>query len=319
MGKKILLAVDGSESNLKAISVVGQLLKDQKDCEILLLHCVQPSAMLYPGELAGIQGTQGFSPEVQQKHGNSILDAARRMLTADGFPADLIRTELHLGCTDPAQDILSQTESEGIRTIVVGRRGRSSIENLLLGSVSSKVAQYSRYKTVWIVDAPVHQTRKVLVAIAGVPDSRALTYYTVEYLASIPEMHYTLLHIMPPIPPTFWDNGHILAPDEQKDRQVRIERWRAEWIRNVEKFMDEACHALVAQGVPSDSVERKIVQTKEGIARDLLNDITREEYQVVVMGKRSFDERKPFLMGSHANKILQNIKKAILCLVDAAH
>jgi nucleotide-binding universal stress UspA family protein len=38
---------------------------------------------------------------------------------------------------------------------------------------------------------------------------------------------------------------------------------------------------------------------------------------MVVMGKKSFHERKPFLMGSHANKVLQNVKGAVLCLVDS--
>ncbi|MGO9375126.1 MAG: hypothetical protein ACLQBD_23940 [Syntrophobacteraceae bacterium] len=40
------------------------------------------------------------------------------------------------------------------------------------------------------------------------------------------------------------------------------------------------------------------------------------KFQLVVMGKKSFHERKPFLMGSHASKILQNAKGVILCLVD---
>ena len=57
-------------------------------------------------------------------------------------------------------------------------------------------------------------------------------------------------------------------------------------------------------------------QTKEGIARDLLNEIDAHKFQIVVMGKKSFRERKPFLMGSHASKILQNTKGVILCLVS---
>ena len=55
---------------------------------------------------------------------------------------------------------------------------------------------------------------------------------------------------------------------------------------------------------------------REGIARDLLIEMDAHKFQVVVMGKKSFHERKPFLMGSHAAKILQNAKGVILCLVD---
>lgn len=317
MNKKILLAVDGSEKNLETTAILGQLLKDQGELDILLFHCVQQLGMLYPGELAEIEISQNFSLDAQKKVGDSILASSRKVLVESGFPEDRIHLELGLGSTDPGQDILAEAEAERIRTIALGRRGRAPLGNFLLGSVSSKVAQYARYRTVWIVDTPVHQTRKVLVLLANAPDSRALTYYTAEFLAPIPQMHYTFFHIMPPIPPTFWDDGHILGPDEQKDRQSRIDKWRSEWTRKVEKFMDEACHSVVEQGVPSHNVEKRIVRTKEGIARDLLNEITRGEYQLVVMGKKSFHERKPFLMGSHANKVLQNIQKAVLCLVDA--
>jgi nucleotide-binding universal stress UspA family protein len=74
---------------------------------------------------------------------------------------------------------------------------------------------------------------------------------------------------------------------------------------------------LLEKGVPEQNVTMVIQPTKEGIARDLLNEIEAKHYQLVVVGKRSFQERKPFLMGSHANKILQNLSKAMLCLVDS--
>jgi nucleotide-binding universal stress UspA family protein len=317
MGKKMLFAVDGSERGLQAASILGNLLENQTGYEVMLFHCVQQLAMLYPGEFADMEISQRFSLEAQNKVGKAILDASQQALVQSGFPEDRIISKIGLNCSDPAQAIMAEAENELIRTVILGRRGRSPIESLLLGSVSSKVAQYARHRSVWIVDTPINQSRKVLIAMAGAPDSRALTQYTAEFLAPIPHMHYTFFHIIPPVPPTFWDDGHILEPTEQKDRQKRIEKWRSEWSRGVEKFMDEACQAVIQQGVPEKNVEKRIVQTKEGIARDLLNEIVREEYQMVVIGKRSFHERKPFLMGSHANKVLQNIQKAILCLIDA--
>ena len=81
--------------------------------------------------------------------------------------------------------------------------------------------------------------------------------------------------------------------------------------------MSEARSTLMERKVPEKNIETVILQTKEGIARDLLNEIDHHKFQVVVMGKKSLNERKPFLMGSHANKILQNVKGAILCLVDS--
>jgi nucleotide-binding universal stress UspA family protein len=179
------------------------------------------------------------------------------------------------------------------------------------------VAQYAKDRTVWIVDTPVHRTRRVLVALEGGPDSRTLAQYAADHIAPIEGLKYTFLHLMPPVPPTFWDDGHILGPTEQKDRQSRIERWATEWIRKVEGFMSDAKDMLKERGVPERHIETRVETTREGVARDLLNDITSAEYQIVLMGKKSFHERKPFLLGSHANKVLQAVKGAILCLVDS--
>lgn len=317
MDKKLLFAVDGSERGLQVASILGNLLTDQNGYEIMQFHCVQQLAMLYPGEFTDTEISQRVTTDAQKKAGNAILDASREALVQGGFPRDRIVSRVRLDCSDPAQAVMAEAENERIRTVVLGRRGRSSMESLLLGSVSSKVAQYARHRSVWIVDTPISQSRKVLIAMAGEPDSRALTSYTAEFLAPIPHLQYTFFHIMPPVPPTFWDDGHILQPAEQKDREKRIEKWRSEWTRGVDRCMDEASRSVAQQGVPTQNVVKRIVQTKEGVARDLLNEIVREEYQLVVMGKRSFHERKPFLMGSHANKILQNIQRAILCLIDA--
>jgi len=136
-------------------------------------------------------------------------------------------------------------------------------------------------------------------------------------LRPIPELRYTFLHLMPSVPPTFCDDGHILDSSEQKDRQARIEKWKSDWIQESEKFMKEARGQLEACGVLPDRIHTLVLPTKQGIARDLLTEIAEHQYQVVVMGKKSFHERKPFLLGSHANKVMQNVQRAILCLVDA--
>ncbi len=318
MDKKLLCAVDGSPRGLDSVSVLGNLLKDQQEITLVLFHCVQQLARMLPGELAvDVEGSTGLPQVDLRKLGNKVLEESKRRLTEAGFPEDRIEVKLRVDSIDPGQDIMSEAVTSSIRSVALGRRGRSTIEALLIGSVSSKVAQYAKDRTVWIVDTPVPQSRRVLIAMEGAPDCRALAKYTADFIAPIPGLKYTFLHLMPPVPPTFWDDGHILGSSEQKDRQSRVEKWATDWIRKVEGFMSEARSMLAARGVPERSIETRIEPTKEGVARDLLNEIKRHEFQLVVLGKKSFHERKPFLLGSHANKILQNTKNSVLCLVDA--
>jgi nucleotide-binding universal stress UspA family protein len=317
MEKKVLFAVDGSEKGFKALSIVGNLVKDQSDVQLILYHCVQQLAGLSPGEICtDVDESCKLPYGAQEKVGNAVLEEAKRHLFATGFPEERAQTKLKINSTDPAGDILEEADASKIKTIAVGRHGRSQLETLLIGSVSGKVAQYAQHRTVWVVDTPVHETRRVMVAMEGTPDSDQLIRYSSEFVASNPSLKYTFIHLMPPVPPTFWDDGHILANTEQKDRQSRIEKWRSEWTERVEGLMGEARKALVGQGVPETKIETFILPTKEGVARDLLNEIDEHEFQMVLMGKKSFRERKPFLMGSHANKVLQNVKGSILCLID---
>jgi nucleotide-binding universal stress UspA family protein len=315
--RKILLAVDGSQKGLEAVEIVGRLLKDQEDMKIVLLHCVQQISTLLPEDLCmDIEETTRLPFKDRQRVGQAVVRASLSRLTDAGFPEANIELRLKLDSLDPALDIIDQADIERIRTIVVGRRGRSQLEALLLGSISGKVAQYARGKIVWIVDTPVNDSMKVLIAMEGVPEVRELSYYTAELFGPCTGLSYTFMHIMPPVPPKFWDDGHILDTVEQKDRQGRIEKWKTEWTNSVSRYMSEGCDLLLERGVDEQSVESLVLQTKQGIARDLLNEIDAHKFQIVVMGKKSFREQKPFLMGSHASKILQNTTGVILCLVS---
>ncbi len=314
--RKILLAVDGTQRGLETVSIVGRLFRDQQDLKIVLFHCVQQIAVLLPGDICmDIEESRRLPSEDQEKVGQAVLKASLSRLTEAGFPEANVEPRLKFDSLDPATDIIEMADAERIRTIVVGRRGRSQVEALLLGSISGKVAQYARDKAVWIVDTPINESMKAMIAMEGVPEVRELSYYTADLLGPCQGLDYTFMHIIPPIPPTFWDDGHILSPAEQQERLNRIEKWRADWTELVSGYMSEGRDLLLERGVSDKSVQRLILQTKEGIARDLLNEIEVHKFQIVIMGKRSFREQKPFLMGSHASKILQNTTGNILCLV----
>ncbi len=315
--RTLLLAVDGTQRGLETVSIMGRLLKDQEDMKIVLLHCVQQVVTLLPEDLCmDIEETSRLPSEAQDRVGQAVLKASSRRLIDAGFPEANVEFRLKLDSVDPALDIIDQANIEQIRTIVVGRRGRSQAEVLLLGSISGKVAHYARDKAVWIVDAPVSDSTKVLIAMEGVPEDRELASYTAELLGPCPGLSYTFMHIMPPMPPKFWDDGHILDSAEHKVRQSRIEKWMAEWTETVGGYMSEGRDLLLERGGGEQRVESLILSTREGIALDLLNEIDVHKFHIVVMGKTSFRERNPFLMGSHSSKILHHARAVILCLVS---
>ncbi len=317
MSKKILFAVDGSSKCFQALESIAHLVSHQHCFHFTLFHCTPQVSHLYPGELWEAESAVALAARTQTEHAQEIFAEAKRILVENGIAEDRIVSTLKTNSTDPGSDILDEAKNHGFETVIVGRRGRSPAQSLLLGSVSSRVAEYADNRTVWVVDAPVRETRKVLIAVEGHPECRALTYYAAEWLAPVANLSYTIFHLLPPLPPTFWDDGHILDEKERSRRQLELRNWKKQWNDKVEKFMDEGRHALEANGVAPDAIQTRVERVREGIARDILKEIERHHYQLVVIGKRSFKKRKPFLMGGHANKILHHAKETTLCLVDS--
>ncbi len=317
MEKQILLAVDGSRRGFEAVSILGNFLRQQPRVGLVLFHCVFQLGPPQPGDpCTNIYESCKLPIGDQEKVGHEVLDEALKRLLNTGFPKERVEVRLKTNSLDPALDIIAEAETRDYETIALGRRGRGTQEAVLLGSVAGKVAQYAVKHSIWIVDTPVFDTRNILIAMEGIPDSVELVRYVAEFMAPIPDLEYTFLHLVPPVPPTFWDDGHILGPDEDKDPRSRLDRWRAEWTGKVEKFMDEGRMQLMNRGVPEQNIRTQILPTQQGVARDLLKAIEEQQFRMVFMGKKSLHERKPFLMGSHANKVLQTARGTILCLVD---
>ncbi len=317
MNRKLLVAVDGSRKCLDALGGFARRFKEHPDLSFVLVHCVQEGASLYPGELWEAETAASLAEKTQTKMARHVFDQCRQRLTREGVPEERIEEQAVFDSFDPGQDILKISDAAPYDSIAVGRRGLSPTEGVLLGSVSSRVAQYGVNRNVWILDPTVRDSARVLIAVEATPECRALIYYTSEWIAPLPDLHYTILHILPPVPPALWDDGHILNDAEIVERMRHRKDWEREHLRGVEQFMDEARHAILGRGVPDANVTTRIAPVKQGPARDLLQEAEAGGYEIIVMGKRSFRERKPFLMGSTANKVLHGAKKACLCLVES--
>jgi nucleotide-binding universal stress UspA family protein len=315
--RKVLIAADGTKKGLEMVSALGRLLKGKKDIKVVLFHCVQQVAALLPEDLCmDVVDSCRLPCDAQERLGQAVLNAASARLIEAGFSEANLELRLKIDTVDPAKDIVEQANIEGIRTIAVGRRGKGQVEALLLGSVSAKVVQYAGDKVVWVVDTPVNESPSVLIAMEGTPEARALSDYASEFFVGDPALSYSFMHIVPPLPPEFWDDGHILNDVEQEQRRVRIEKWKTEWTASVERCMAQGRDILAEHGADPQKVETLVLPTREGIARDLLTEIDAHKFGIVVMGRKSFREKKPFTLGSHAAKILQNSRGVIVCLVN---
>jgi nucleotide-binding universal stress UspA family protein len=127
---KVLLAVDGSETSLRAVEHVIKRVADAKNGYQVHLLNVQ-----YP--LHGSVSTFINAAQVKQYHhdeGMKVLDPAREKLDAAG-----VACQVHLFVGDPAEVITRYAKEQGCDEIVIGTRGLSGISGLLVGSVATKI------------------------------------------------------------------------------------------------------------------------------------------------------------------------------------
>jgi nucleotide-binding universal stress UspA family protein len=317
MEKLILVPVDDSTPSREAAATLGRLLKDRNGSQMLVLHCGQHMTAVYQAELFHTADAAKMIAAAQEKQGKEVLESCRQAVVDAGFPADSVQVKFKADSMDPAQDILTEADRLKTGSIAIGRRGRGKMATLLLGSVSGKVAQYAREKTVWIIDPTVSPSKKVLIGLEDHPECLSLVHYAADWLGPIADLDYDLLHLMPSQPPTYWDDGHILNAAEQKQRDAELEKWRLGWVDRIQRLLDEGRNILISKGVPAARIKTRVNTIAQGIAQDLLKDIDQNGYQVVVIGKKSFRQAKPFNLGSHANKVMFGVKNTILVIVDS--
>jgi nucleotide-binding universal stress UspA family protein len=128
MFRNILVAVDGSPLSSRAIDVAVDIAKHY-GAKLCLLHA-------FP-HVSDLLGTPEYERllETRMLIGQSLIEAARTQV------GDQAEVEVQLLEGPPAQAILRVAEEENFDLIVMGSRGHSPLVGLLLGSVSSTVAQ----------------------------------------------------------------------------------------------------------------------------------------------------------------------------------
>jgi nucleotide-binding universal stress UspA family protein len=128
---KILLAVDGSPYTAKAVKyLVSHLDWFQGNRELHLLH-VEPRIPLgHARAVAGAEAVENYYRE----ESNAALAPAERLLRKKDIP---FQASYRVG--DIAAEIQAYARKNKIDMIVMGSHGHGALQNLVMGSVATKV------------------------------------------------------------------------------------------------------------------------------------------------------------------------------------
>lgn len=119
--KEVVVAVDGTAGSIEAARVAA-CFADAMDSKLTLLYVYLP---------------EDFEP--RDAAADKVFEA---LASALGDPDPKPNQEVLVG--DPADEIINYLSDRQDVLAVVGRRGQSKIQSLLLGSVSDKVVRHTR-------------------------------------------------------------------------------------------------------------------------------------------------------------------------------
>ena len=161
MKTNILIAVDWSKSAMNGVQYVADLLKNQQDVSVTLLHVFNPYPYAPPFDAAPLESRGNFEHEkkaweaTEREHGEKCLARAKTMLTTAGFTEQQIQTKNIKPIQpeyDTAEEILNESEQGNYNTIVLGKRGLSRVQVFLTGSVTEKIVRHAKGHAVWVIE-----------------------------------------------------------------------------------------------------------------------------------------------------------------------
>ena len=133
--RRILVAIDGSETALRALDFAVQQGRLAPAAELHVLNA-QPTLSNYTA--AEIYVTPERIHQVAAERARAILEEAAGRLKNIGCSFKLEQTE-----GDAAETIARRAAELGCESIIMGTHGLSSIGILFLGSVAQKVVHYA--------------------------------------------------------------------------------------------------------------------------------------------------------------------------------
>ena len=276
--KKILVAVDGSESGNNALRQAFKLANDEK-CWITVTSVVPP----YEGDidLTGVKDVQ----KAMAKPCEDALEEARKIAETERA---LIKTVCEEGET--YERIVDLADAENCDVIVVGRRGRRHFERALVGSVTARVIGHTQRDVLVVPNNRLLGWKKILVATDGSKYSAVAVEKAVAFARS-------------------YGGGLVVVSIVDVPTEFYAEAPKAveDMIRKAKEYTAAVKKQAEAAGVKAESF------IGEAVADEAIIKLAAEQgVNMIVVGSHGRTGLRRLLMGSVTEKVIGNAPCPVL-------
>jgi nucleotide-binding universal stress UspA family protein len=147
----VIIAMDSSESAMRAVHHVSKMVNASNN-SVRLVHVVRGITVSWAGQekLFPEEYRQRLIEEAENQI-KPTFDAATSILVSSGIGPEKISTKFISGVASRAGAIFDEALRGGYGTVVVGRKGLSSLDEFDMGRVTGKLVQLAEGIALWLV------------------------------------------------------------------------------------------------------------------------------------------------------------------------
>jgi len=268
--RKILVAIDGSESSMNALRESFKLATNEQSW-ITVVSVAPP----YEGDLA-MTAIGNIQKAIKEPCEKALLEA-EKIAKAERA---LIKTACEEG--EPYERIIDLAEAENCDLIVLGRKGMSRIERVLMGSVTARVIGHSQRDVLVVPEDTKIGWKSIFLSTDGSKYSEAATNKAIDFARSY--------------------GGEIKAVsvvDVTEEFMAQAPGAVESLVKKAKGFVEDVKKKAEAQGVKTETFVR------EGEPYKVVTNLAKEyDSNVIVVGSHGRSGLRRLMMGSVAERII---------------
>jgi len=268
--KKILIAVDGSESSMHALKESIKLANNEQSWITVL--SVIPT---YEGDLGATWLTN--VKEAMAKPCKIALLEAEKLAKDEKV---LIKTVCEEG--EIYERIVDLADAENCDLIVMGRKGISGLEKVLVGSVTARVIGHTQRDVLVVPKSTAIECKSVLFATDGSKYSEAATNRAIGFAKSYGS-EFKVISVV----------------DVTEEFMARAPGALEDLVKKAKDVVEDVKKKASSEGVKAEGIVR------EGEAYKVITDTaSREKAGIIVVGSHGRTGLRRLLMGSVTEKVI---------------
>lgn len=276
--RKVLLAIDGSETSMHALREFIRFSKTEK-LSITVVSVIPP----YEGDLAATWTNNIITS--MKKQCDISLSEALKIAQKEGVTIEAV-------CAEGAihEKIVDLADMGNYDLLVMGKKGMSLVERAFVGSVTSRVIGYSRQDVLVIPDGAEIGGKNLLVATDGSAYSEAAARRAIE----IAKQYHSEIKVLSVVDVTI-------------EFTLRAQEVYEDLIAKAKGFTNSIKEKALSAGVKAEALVR------DGEVYKVIIDVAKEyPTDMIVMGSLGRTGIKRLLMGSTAERVLGHASFPVL-------